>query len=134
MLKPVASLCGAFILSVVGSGCVSLAEHEDLKARYSAQSEKFQRVSEDMGRRNATLELEIEKRDANLAMRDVMIDSKDKELTAAKAIREEILAKFGSLVPPAGSEGSGDIEFGRDYIRFSGEVLFDSGKTDIKAQ
>lgn len=134
MLKPLVTIAGALVLTVAGSGCVSMAEYNDLKARYSALSEKNQKVAEDLGRRNAQLELEVEKRLAQLETKDVMLDAKEQELAATKKIKEEIMAKFASLVPPEGSSGEGDITYGDNWIRFSGEVLFDAGKTDLKPQ
>ncbi|NUN48999.1 MAG: OmpA family protein [Candidatus Brocadiae bacterium] len=134
MSRLLVSVCGAATLALFGSGCVSVADHDDLKARYSALSEKHQRALEDLGRRNADLELQVEKRDAQLETKDVMLDAASKELAAAKAIQEEIMAKFSSLTPPTGSTEEGDITYGNNWIRFSGEVLFESGKTELKAQ
>ncbi|MEK7466788.1 MAG: OmpA family protein [Planctomycetota bacterium] len=136
MRKPFIAICGAAALAVTGSGCVSMAEYDDLKARYSATAELNQRLKEDLGRQIVNLQLEKEKADAQKETALVMKDSTIKELEAAKAIADEIRKKFEALVMPAGGDGStgGDIEFGDNYIRFSGEVLFDSGKTEIKAQ
>ena len=136
MRKPFIAICGAAALAVTGSGCVSMAEYDDLKARYSATAELNQRLKEDFGRVQSNLQLQKDKADAQRDLANVMNDSTVKELAAAKAIADEIRKKFEALVMPAGGDGggSGDITFGHNYIRFSGEVLFDSGKTELKAQ
>ncbi|KAF0245834.1 MAG: chemotaxis protein [Planctomycetota bacterium] len=136
MRKPFIAICGAAVMAVTGSGCVSMMEYDDLKARYSAQAELNQKLKEDIGRENANLKLQLEKQQTMTDLERVRVESKDVELAAAKAIADEIRAKLGALVMPEGSGGSegSDIEYGRDFIRFSGEVLFDSGKTELKAQ
>lgn len=135
MRKPFLALCGAAAFAVTGSGCVSMAEYDDLKARYSAQAELNQRLKEDLGRENARLKLELEKQLALTDVEKVKGESAMKELEAAKRIADEIRAKMGMLVAPDGSnEGDSDISFGENWIRFSGEVLFDSGKTELKPQ
>jgi flagellar motor protein MotB len=136
MRKPFIAICGAVALSVTGSGCVSMAEYDDLKARYSATAELNQRLKEDYGRLTSNLQLEKDKADAQRDLANVMNDSTRKELEAAKAIADEIRKKFEALIVPANGDGSsgGDIETGANWIRFSGEVLFDSGKTELKAQ
>jgi chemotaxis protein MotB len=133
MRKPFIAFCGAAAFAVAGSGCVSMAEYDDLKARYSAVAESNQHLKEDLGRRNATLELEVARRDANLETKDVMLESKQKEIDAAKAIADEIRAKLSGLVAPEGNKDSeSDIESHGNWIRFSGEVLFDAGKSELK--
>ncbi|MCC6739891.1 MAG: OmpA family protein [Planctomycetia bacterium] len=135
MRKPFLALCGAAAFAVTGSGCVSMAEYDDLKARYSAQAELNQRLKEDLGRENARLKLEFEKQMALTDVEKVKGESAMKELEAAKRIADEIRAKMGMLVAPEGTnEGDSDISFGENWIRFSGEVLFDSGKTELKPQ
>ncbi len=136
MRKPFIALCGAAAFAITGSGCVSMAEYDDLKARYSAQAELNQRLKEDLGRENARLKLEIEKGQAQLETEVVRNESAQKELASAKEIAEQIRAKLGALVMPEGGDGSSssDIEYGNGFIRFSGEVLFDSGKAELKAQ
>lgn len=137
MRKPFIALCGAAALAFAGSGCVSLPEHESLKAQYSALSELNQRQKEEMGRKIALLETEKERESARRETADVRTESMGKELAAAKAIADEIRAKLTALVPPSGSSSDGDggdIQVFDNYIRFSGEVLFDSGKAELKAQ
>lgn len=134
MLKPVVTVCGALVLAVAGSGCVSLQEHKDLQARYSALAEAKQRTTEDLGRENARLQLELEKSMAMNEMSKAQRDALGLELAAAKQIKDEIMKKFEGMVLPEGSASSGDIEVFNDMIRFSGEVLFDPGKTEIKAK
>lgn len=135
MRKPFLALCGAAAFAVTGSGCVSMAEYDDLKARYSAQAELNQKLKEDLGRENIQLKLQLEKQLALTAVEQVKGESAMKELEAAKRIADEIRTKMGMLVAPEGSnEGDSDISFGENWIRFSGEVLFDSGKTELKPQ
>ncbi|MCE9582861.1 MAG: OmpA family protein [Planctomycetes bacterium] len=134
MRKPFIAFCGAAAFAVAGSGCVSMAEYDDLKARYSAVAESNQRLKEDLGRENANLRLQVETGSAHLETSKVMLDATKNELDAAKAIAAEIRDKFANLVPPSGSNSSdSDIHIEGNWIRLSGEVLFDAGKTEIKA-
>lgn len=130
---PSVAILAAAGLGFLGTGCVSLAQHEELQTRFTNQESYVVRHREELGKAQhsrALVQLELTKRDRDIDLIEQRLKSTEDELSRRTREIDEAhreLEQFAQL----GSDGMGSAGFGsqgetRAFV-LSAAVLFPPG-------
>lgn len=130
---PSVAMLAAAGLGLLGTGCVSLAQHEELQTRFTNQEQYVVAHREELGKAQhslAVVQLELNKRDRNIDLIEQRLKSTEDELARRSREIDEVhreLEQFAQL----GGDGMASAGFGSQGVTrafvLDAAVLFPPG-------